>query len=139
MVQIKLNRYYLIDGEGIVLPWVNNAPVSDLPLLIGINFRKSKVSIGQRYPSEKLDRALESLKALSSSSLLAVKDIALVNTGISGDIILTTKGGLKIRLGKEDFEKKISLLERVLEDIYIKHKRIELIDLRFGDVIVKEK
>ncbi len=136
IAQVRSNRYFPVDGEGIILPGVRNYPDPDLPTIIGVGLRVDRIKMGEPYESERLTKALELLIIVTSSESLSDIKVSKIDVRDPRDISFMTDGMIEIRVGGQDFGRKVGDLSEVIVDIRAKKKKVKYIDLRFGDVAI---
>ncbi len=137
--QIRSNRYFPVDGDGVILPGVRNYPDQNLPMIVGIGLKGDLVRVGKPYISTRLDKALDLLDAISSSESLKEKRVTRVDVRDLEDISFWTNENIEVRVGSGDFLAKIKLMDEVLKDLRPRERDIKYIDLRFGDVAIRWK
>lgn len=135
IAQVRSNRYFPVDEDGVILPGVRNYPDPGLPTIVGVGLRVDHIKIGEPYESKKLNKALDLLKAVASSEPLSDIKVSRIDVRDPRDISFTTADMIEIRVGGEDFVRKLADLGEVIADVAKKGK-VEYIDLRFGDVTI---
>lgn len=136
IAQIRSNRYFPVDKDGVILPGVRNYPDHHLPLIVGVGFRVDQIKVGMPYVSKSLDKALNLLEAISSSQSLRDVKITRIDVRDPGDISFLTDEGFEVKVGAGEFASKIGLMDEVLADIRSQRAKVKYIDLRFGDVAI---
>lgn len=136
VAQVRANRYFPVDKEGIILPWVSEYPDPDIPVIIGVGLKVRRIKPGEPYHSNRLEKALELLGVISRSRSLKDGKVTKIDVRDLGDISFLTDEIVEVKIGGEDFERKIQLMDKVLLDARSRERGLDYIDLRFGDVIV---
>lgn len=121
-------KLYPVDSEGFIV-FRDSRPRS-LPLITGLGIRGRKV--GERIEEAKLVMALGILETSASSGLL----ISAIDLEGRNPVLWTR--GIKILLeGGENREEKIKECKSILTDLRRRRERVEYIDLRFNNPVVK--
>lgn len=136
LAQIRSDRYFPVDGDGVILPGVRNYPDPDLPLIVGVGLKADLVKVGKPYQSIRLDKALGLLQAISSSESLKGERVTRIDVREPGDISFWTNKNIEVRVGGEDFLSRVKLLDEVLKELQPRERDIKYIDLRFGDAAI---
>ncbi|MCL6610776.1 MAG: FtsQ-type POTRA domain-containing protein [Peptococcaceae bacterium] len=121
-----------VDEDGVCLQKGDLAG-SQLPVVTGVNF--SAPAPGGQIKSEALDRALAVVMELPAGLLPMLSEV-----NVSGDqFVAYTLDGIQCRLGMPgDIGQKGEVLMKVLNELKVKGKRIEYIDLSYtGSPVVK--
>ena len=132
------NQYLVIDQNGVILSELKALSQKDLPLIKGCRVRPQRIEIGKRCYSRGLEKALSFLKALSSSGLPDLK-IVQIKIKSYGGLSALAEEGFEIWVGRADFEKSLARLVNILPELEADKSNIRYIDLRFRDVIVRNK
>ncbi len=151
VAQVKLDKYYLVDTEGFILPTGKNFPFNDLSIInLPSVLRNKDIELGKRCDLDELKTSLTLLKQFSNSSGLKGYKIITITINSPEDISflidnLPAKstynkqaGRLEIKLAEGDLKEKLQLLSRLLPEVTARGD-IKYIDLRFKDPIIKPK
>lgn len=136
VAQMRANRYFLVDEEGVILPGARDYPDPDLPVIVGIGLMVGRIKPGEPYCSDRLNKALELLEAISPARSLKDRKVTRIDVRDLRDIYFLTDEEVEVRVGGEDFDQKIRLMDEVLLEARSKGENVKYIDLRFGDVVV---
>ena len=129
---INCDGIYGIDPDGVVIGAIDRLPRSDLPLISGLDVRG--VRAGEKLEERKVKLALGILDYIPSSDLDSLAPLSEVNVSKLGNIVLYVgKEGMEIRLGKDNFNKKIDKAAMILADRKSEGKKTRSIDFRFWD------
>jgi cell division septal protein FtsQ len=141
VAKIKLaNKYFYLDEQGVLFyPAGQENDNLQLPLIIGLNSRISDPRSGVICNENSLLASLQFINNFNKHSRLSqqvkIKEINLKNIN---DIFLFTITGCKINLGTVDsLNKRLSILQRLISEINSDLSKIEYIDLRFREPVVK--
>lgn len=138
VAKIKVGKFYQVDYEGMALPQVSEKELESLPFIIGLESQLFNPSVGKKIKSPRLLKALNLLALVSEvkefkGSIVENIDVSyLKNTTFKMD-------GINVILGEGDFEKKLELLSRILDDPKIQRQNVDYVDLRFTDVAIGTK
>jgi cell division septal protein FtsQ len=137
--QVRSDRYYPIDEEGIVLPDIKNFPEPDLPIItgLGINLAKNQMAGFTGFEKERIGKALalmreiKGIKELSSYKLKVIDATDPGNLTFFFDIF-----NVEIKIGSSDFNNRLKMLATVIDQLGEDINKFKYIDLRFEDPIV---
>lgn len=131
-----------VDGFGVILPMNPRMVDFDLPVITGLSAltgqAQSSAPWGETSPKggEALARAIAIIEHLRGPRFHC--EISEINIGNPDNFILYLVGGCQVRMG--NFDKRLSYLQKVLDDLRRRSLTPEYIDLRFeGKVVVKPK
>lgn len=126
----------IVDAEGYVL--ATAAGTNDLVKIKGISFFLSTPSRGERINNRSLIKALELLDEINKKMRWKKANIDYINISDRNNIVLNIEG-VPVKMGTEDFGKKVSELKDILQDPNVNTKDINYIDLRFEDAVISLK
>ena len=137
---LSLSDDFYVNEEGILFRLVPQQEHNqDLPLIIGLEKRIPRPRSGVKYNEASLLAALEFMDNLNKNlgEYIKIKEINLVNIN---DVFLYTTTDCKINLGGiRSFNRDLSILQRLISEIESDLIKVEYIDLRFGEPVVKYK
>ena len=137
---LRLSDDFYVNEEGVLFHLVPQQEHNlDLPLIIGLERRIPRPRSGVKYVEDSLLATLEFIEILDKNlgEYIKIKEINLVNIN---DVFLYTTTDCKINLGGiKSFNKDLSILQRLISGIKSDLIKIEYIDLRFGEPVVKYK
>ena len=139
IAQIRSDRYYFVDEEGVVLPEVKNFPEPGLPIITGIGMNLARVPQAKfsDFEREKIDAALSLIKEISLNENLLRYKLKVVDVTDSGNISFSFElANVDIKIGNSDFQNRLEVLVTVLEQLGSDINEFKYIDLRFEDPIV---
>lgn len=137
--QLRSDRYYTVDAEGILLPDIKNFPDSKLPIIAGFgrNLAKASTSKLSKFERENLNKALNLIKELSEKKELSGYKLKVVDITDPNNISFFFDGvNVEIKIGNSDFRDRLSILVTVLDQVDDDIDRFKYIDLRFEDPII---
>lgn len=138
VAKIKVGRIYQVDYEGVVLPQVLGEELESLPLIMGLESQPFNPSIGKKVKSQRLLKALNLLALVTQTK--EFRGSAVENIDVSYPENTTFKmNGINVILGEGEFDKKLELLTRILNDPKIDKQNVDYVDLRFTDVAIGTK
>ncbi|MFQ3573760.1 MAG: FtsQ-type POTRA domain-containing protein [Thermodesulfovibrionales bacterium] len=124
---LRLNdRTYLVDKDGVMLEDIGDPTAMFLPLLIDINPKEN-------YQAYK--EALSFADFLKNNTSYISKGKIEIFGKKPEDITLKIEG-IQIKIGSGDYEKKISRLDFVRQEIQKRNLHVDVIDVRFKDRVV---
>ena len=139
IAQIRSDRYYFVDKEGVLLPDVKNFPDPELPIIvgIGINLAKVKPYNFSRLEKDRIDKALVIIRGMQGIDLLRKLELKSVDIADPGNLsFFLEQSNVEIKIGKSDFTKRLELLAALLEQVGSDINNFKYIDLRFEDPIL---
>jgi len=134
---LSSKQYYSVDDEGMILKDVSKNRRERLPVIKGIHVREK--DIGKRLISPAWGKAQKLLEELSKTGIAESYDISQIDVANSRNLYFYIDDGLQIKIGGEDFKKRLRNLKRVLSDPEIDSSDIRYIDLRFKDIVIGPK
>ncbi|MBZ0158047.1 MAG: FtsQ-type POTRA domain-containing protein [Alphaproteobacteria bacterium] len=120
------DRPYLVDREGVILEPIKEGTALFLPVIKEIDPGTNKSTYGEAV------RLIEMLRGRKS----VLYDGNVVITGNRPEDLTMNVGGIAIRVGTGDFEKKLERLAFVREEVQKRNMTVEYIDLRFSNKII---
>lgn|GEM_PF-654791 len=123
----------LIDSEGVVLA-IGESP-RGIVKIKGMNFFLKMPEKGDRIKNEALIRALLFLRGLSKKGDIDKKNIDFIDIHDRNNIQISISGVI-VKVGKDDFLRKIDSLKEILNDPELNVKDLKYIDLRFEDAVI---
>ena len=139
IAQIRSDRYYFVDKEGVMLPDVKNFPDPDLPIIfgIGVNLAKVKPYNFTELERDRIGKALGIIKGMRDIEGLEALRLKSVDVTDPGNLsFFLEKSNVEIKIGNSDFEKRLRVLARLLEQVGPDVDSFKYIDLRFEDPII---
>lgn len=139
VAQIRSDRYYLVDKEGVLLPDVKNFPVSNLPIIAGIgsNLAKIQSSKFSDFEKDKLDKVLGFIHEIGLIEGLSGYRLKILDITDPGNLSFYFEDmNVEIKIGNTDFHNRLELLTTLLNQLGSDSARFKYIDLRFEDPIV---
>ncbi|HEY5673018.1 MAG TPA: cell division protein FtsQ/DivIB [Malonomonas sp.] len=132
---INLGYLYYLDRDGVVFKVLDAADKLDFPIITGFDYQK----VEQRDPqvAADLQRIVALLADLQGRELFSLDQISEIHRNPSGSLALfTLDAGVKIRLGREDFARKIDRLERIYTQLKPRLPILDYIDLNVDEKVI---
>jgi cell division septal protein FtsQ len=126
----------VIDSEGVVLNIGEEE--KGLVKIKGISFFLNMPERGEKISNRALDRALLLLEVLRKKMSSEKKNIEYIDISDRNNLILGISGAT-VKMGSDDFFRKIEQLRSIINDPNVKMKDIRYIDLRFEDAVIAPK
>jgi len=131
-----LGSYINIDEETVIIEVITLDDNIDLPIVSGITFKDFK--LGEKLNTDKKDQlnnVMEVIKCLRSVKMTDI--IETINVEDSSNIIITTSNNIRVYLGNDKLDYKISMAKAIVEDLTIENE-IGIVDMRHeGNPIFK--
>lgn len=123
------DNLFLMGADYLVLKLFQSAGSWDLPIIV--NRDLTHVMPGDKLQPRNLKRVFALMTLLKENKTLPLSAVSEINITDPFNIVLVTSpDGIKIKIGFEDFERKLAALSQLLSEISKKRERIEYIDLR---------
>ena len=139
IAQLRSDRYYFVDEEGVLLPEVVNFPDPDLPIItgIGVNLARLQTSKFSDFEKQKLDKALGLITEMNAIEQLQERKLKSVDITDPGNLsFFLAEANVEIKIGNADFSNRLSTLVTLLDQLGSEIGSFKYIDLRFEDPIV---
>jgi len=142
IARVKLSEYFYVDREGVLFyPAVQEDANLQLPLIVGLDEEIPDPRSGMKYIEKSFLTTLDFIDSLNKDSNLTeqlkIKEINLTNVN---DVFLFANTGCKINLGGIlSLHKDLSILQNLISEIKSDFSKIEYVDLRFREPVVKYK
>ena len=126
------NRLYEVDSEGVVIPRRAGKADIDLPIITGISQKELETEKGARR-MRMVMKALETLNDYGFSTADELSEIHIQNDEV---MLVLMKTGTLVRLGSENFARRIQKLYAVYGVLDDEGHFPDMIDLRFNRQVV---
>lgn len=139
VAQIRSDRYYFVDRDGVLLPDVKNFPEANLPIIIGmgVNLARVQASGISDFEKDNLDRALRLINEMQAIDELSGQTLKVVDITDPGNLTFSFEGtNVEIKIGNSDFRERLHVLTTLLDQLGPDINEFKYIDLRFEDPIV---
>jgi cell division septal protein FtsQ len=123
----------IIDKDGVVLNRGKNK--YGLAEIKGIRYFFNAPRNGEKIDNPMLENALRLLDGLKGRGILRKNGVDYVDISDRNNIQVGIDG-VNIKMGRNDFSRKIIKLKEFLDDPKIDMKKINYVDLRFEDIII---
>lgn len=139
VMQVKSDRFYLVDAEGVVLPNPRPFADDDLPVVIHSAASINTVKIS-RNNSQGLNKALLLVREAALNKKLTQYKIKTIDITDQRNIsFFINMANIEIKIGDAEFGKRLDTLSALLGQLGEDIVRVKYIDLRFEDPIVGPK
>lgn len=138
LAQIRINKFYLIDKEAVVLTDGQNEPWDDF-IIIEIPDYNRHLQRGKNIDDKRLDYAFRLMQALNKSEIYNDYNVSKINVGAIS-LVNFFVDDAKVILGEGDYDKKLYFLENILKQkLDNTFSNVEQIDLRYSKVYIEFK
>ena len=124
----------VIDSDGVVLSI--GKPKEDLTAIKGINFKSP--TVGQKLYNKPLNKTLALVQAVHKKIPSLHGEVIYVDISNSSNVLLNVSGVL-IKMGLDNFSRKIEILKNITKDPDVNMKDLKYIDLRFDEIVMAPK
>ncbi|UCG34820.1 MAG: hypothetical protein JSW17_04820 [Candidatus Omnitrophota bacterium] len=135
VAQIKGERYYSIDAQGVILDEGTSRVQGGL-VPIEIADYNRRLRRGQRIKDDRLQYALELVEALKTERILAEFSVKVINA-TALPVLYFIMDRAKIIIGKEDLKKRVYILKNLAQKQFQGDlSSVDYVDLRYNKVYV---
>lgn len=138
IASINTGQLYLVDADGVVLPYVGLQKRFDVPVIVGIEGLRTE-RVGVPLMNKELFKAIQVLKSAMALDTVVYRMISEIDMKRGGDIVLySADSGVPVILGRERIPEKLLMFETFWSKYVGANEAEKLIyvDLRFEDQIV---
>ena len=135
VAQLQDGTPFLIDKEGVILPFSQLENPQRLPLVVGILEKIEKFHIGSQIRSHAMIQALAFLTSLRELPELT-RYVHVIDVSDEANLTFKTSEGLEVRLGQGDFKEKLKLFDRTRVSLAGRIGDVKYLDLRFEEVVI---
>lgn len=142
VAQIRSDRYYPVDKNGVLLRDVVNFPSPDLPIVTGMGINLAKVSMPRftEFKEQKLTNALALINEIADNDKLKAYRLKVVDITDPGNLTFSLETiNVEIKIGNTDFKERLDVLATVIGQLGSDINNFKYIDLRFEDPIMGPK
>ncbi|MFH0877531.1 MAG: cell division protein FtsQ/DivIB [Candidatus Omnitrophota bacterium] len=141
---LKRDLYYIFDEEGVALAALSTVELADYPMIIGLENKISKIRLGQQYATPLfrktllLARAMRVFRSDIEASLPGVRPMKItkIDATDAGNLCFYLGDTVEVRIGAEDFERRLGLLPAILKNIGPEFDQLRYVDLRPKEPVV---
>ena len=135
--QVKLDRWYPVDGEGFIVPEGSVSPYERWIRLVGIDRGGSAIRPGRENSDERLQLALRVLKTVRRAPLSVSRRLIEINVADPQQIRFLMEGDIEVRCGTEaELDAHLQRLNTALKAIARQSLDVQYIDVRFHEPVV---
>lgn len=132
---INLGYLYYLDSHGEVFKVLESTDSLDFPMITGFDYQK--IQQRDRQHARDLEKIVALLADLRHRQQFDLKQVSEVHREASGSFALfTLNGGVKVRLGRENFAKKLDRLERIYAQLQPRLSILDYIDLNVDEKVI---
>jgi cell division protein FtsQ len=132
---INLGYLYYLDANGVVFKLLDGSDSLDYPVVTG--FDAAQLESGRHKDRAQLLNVVALVEELKSRSQFGLHKVSEVHKETSGGLtVYTLEGGVRIRLGSDNYTKKLDRLERIYALLRPKMKMLDYIDLNVDEKVI---
>jgi cell division septal protein FtsQ len=136
VAQVRLDRWYLVDRDGFILPGGSVAPEGRLVRLVGFE-RGASLRAGHENTDERLLLALRVLERLRQAAPVLRRRLTQINVADAQQIRFTLDDALEVRCGREaELEAHVGRLREALRALARQPLDVQYIDVRFQEPVL---
>jgi len=126
-----------VDREGVPLPHIGAAMAESLPIITGVG---DIASLSDSVARKRLVKGLRLLDRISKESPSVYNRISELNVSNLSEMGITLiDSGLEVIIGESDWERKIPILENVIEKFTAGGNAVKAVDIRFAERVFVRK
>lgn len=132
---VNLGYLYYLDDQGEIFKVLDAADNLDYPVVTGFDYAKAQTHNAEY--AQQLREVVGLLSDLSQRELFSLDQISEVHFEADGGLSLyTLEGGVKIKLGSADYDRKLDRLERIYAELQPKLPLLDYIDLNVEEKVI---
>jgi len=135
IAQIGAVQYYLVDKDGLVFSRSYSVPQESLPIIKGLDVNISKYT-GRKCNSQKLRQALNLVMVMYNTRFNFRHEVVIVDASDRKNILFYIEDGVEVRIGSDNFNKRLNLLSKTLQEAKPDLSRVKYIDTRFDGIVI---
>ena len=137
IAQVRVDRWYPVDGDGFILPTGSSAPTEAVTRLVGLERGGTALKVGKENSDERLRLALRVLQAARQAPALASRRLSEVNVADPQQLRFVVDEETEIRCGSEvELEAHLGRLQAAWKAIAKQQLGVRYIDVRFPEPVV---
>ena len=134
IAMINLDRLHLIDTKGVVFKEIGPEDTFNLPILTGLE--SSDFATNESVSKRLIEKALTVMNEIDRGKVLCIDELSEINIDpLSGLTLFTMKDATQIKLGFNDYSRKLDQLKKVMDDLHNRSKKADYIDLVYGEKV----
>jgi len=134
---LNMNELVGVDEEGVPLPHIGASMAETLPIITGI---RNISSLADTTVRDRLVKGIRLLDSISEQSPSVYGRISEVDVSDMTELGITLiDNGLEVIIGDDEWSRKISVLEKVINKVPENGEKIKAIDIRFAEKIFFRK
>ncbi len=132
---INLGYLYYLDKQGEIFKVLGAADSLDFPVVTGFDYEKAQKHDADY--AQDLRQIVELLDDIRQRPQFDLKQVSEVHRDKTGDLTLfTLRGGVRVKLGRGEYKKKIDRLEKIYARLKPKLKILDYIDLNVDEKVI---
>ena len=132
---VNLDYLYYLDEQGEIFKSLDSQDQLDYPVITGFDQQRA-LRHDQNY-AQRLERIVQLLSDLQKRQHLSLAQVSEIHQQENGGLSLyTLEDGVRIKLGRSDFSRKLDRLERIYAQLSSKLHMLEYIDLNVEDKVI---
>lgn len=132
---VNLDYLYYLDEQGEIFKSLDSQDQLDYPVITGFDQQRA-LRHDQNY-AKRLERIVQLLSDLQKRQHLSLAQVSEIHQQENGGLSLyTLEDGVRIKLGRSDFSRKLDRLERIYAQLSSKLHMLEYIDLNVEDKVI---
>ena len=135
VAQIQSGNGFLVDRDGVILPYSPSPNGKELPLIVGIPERLEPSRVGYVLHSKALNEALMFVDNLQSLPEM-LRYVRAIDVSDPNNLSFRTPEGLEVKVGRGDYQEKLKLFDRTRVSLGDRITDVKYIDLRFDEVVI---
>ena len=135
VAHVQSGSSFLVDRDGVILPYSNGSGLEKLPIIVGIQEKLEHSQVGYSLRSKTLTEALHFIAILNQLPELA-QYVRTIDVSDANALSFSTPEGLEVRMGRGDYQEKLKLFDRMRVKLKSQVGDIKYLDLRFDEPVI---
>ena len=132
---VNLGYLYYLDKQGEIFKVLDATDNLDYPIVTGFNYAKAQAHNAEY--AQQLKQVVKLLTDLGQRKLFSLEQVSEIHFEASGGLSLfTLTGGVKVKLGRADYRRKLDRLERIYAQLQPKLQMLDYIDLNVDEKVI---
>jgi cell division septal protein FtsQ len=137
LAAIRLDKLYFFDSQGILFEMPQDNSGAGYPMIEGLKI--SNPRLGIKYNLKELDDTLRLITQSARIGLTKKYPIKFIDVSNTEYLVFSILDGLKIKIPSDNMPEKLSVFASLISQVNMDLTRVEYIDLRFKDPMIKLK
>ncbi len=139
VAMIKLNKDFFLDNLGVIFEMPQDQNRTHLPFIVGLADRINRPQLGMRYNLREINTSLTIIKEAEKLGIAQKYPLKTIDVSRSEYVSFSILDDMKIRMTADNIASKMYILYVLLSQNNLDFSKVDYIDLRFKDPVIKFK